>query len=108
MAERARKGFYKADGLRAISLDDVPEGGLDVLWDQLKSLAADRSEDPASGGTVKRADAEATLQQAEEEAMQAAQEVFEKMRAEVEQELGWRSKCQNRGPGGPARGRERA
>jgi len=87
MAERARKGFYKADGLRAISLDDVPEGGLDVLWDQLKSLAADRSEDPASGGAVKRADAEATLQQAEEEAMQAAQEVFEKMRAEVEQEL---------------------
>ena len=65
MAERAKKDFYKVDGLRAISLDDVPEGGLDVLWDQLKSLTADRSDDPAPGGGVKKVDAEATLQQAE-------------------------------------------
>ena len=42
MAERAKKGLNTADGLRAISLHDVPEGGLDVLWDQLKSLMPER------------------------------------------------------------------
>lgn len=87
MAERAKKGFHKADELRAISLNDVPEGGLDVLWDQLKTLTADLSHESESNGDVKRADAEATLKQAEEEAMQASRAVFEKMRAEAEQEL---------------------
>ena len=87
MAERAKKGLNKADGLKAISLDDVPDGGLDVLWDQLKALTADRPDDAPLGSGDQRAEAEATLHLAEEEAMQAARVVFDKMRVEVEQEL---------------------
>jgi len=87
MAERARKGIFGVDGLKAISLDEVPDGGLDVLWDQLKSLTADRPDDLPQGGGVDRSDAEATLQRAEDEAMNAARTLFDKIRVEAEQEL---------------------
>jgi hypothetical protein len=89
MAERAKKNLKEIDALQALSLDDLPEGGLDNLWSRLKTIMAERP-DPSQvmgSGSDRRADAQATLQRAEENAAQVTNAAFETMLAESEQEL---------------------
>ncbi|MDP6454548.1 MAG: hypothetical protein QF898_14695 [SAR202 cluster bacterium] len=89
MAERAKNNLKEIDALKALSLDDLPEGGLDNLWSRLKTIMADRP-DPSQGmgaAPDRRADAQAALQKAEQGAMQATNVAFDKMRVEADEEL---------------------
>ena len=89
MAERAKKNLKEIDALKALSLDDLPEGGLDNLWSRLKTIMVDRP-DPSQGmgaAPARRADAQATLQKAEQDAVQATNVAFDKMRVEADEEL---------------------
>ena len=89
MAEQARKNLKEIEALQALSLDDLPEGGLDSLWSRLKTVMADRP-DPSQAkenDSDRRADAKAVLQKAEQDAAQATNAVFDKMRTETDEEL---------------------
>lgn len=84
MAERARKNLKEIEALQALSLDDLPEGGLDSLWSRLKTIMAERP-DPSQAmgnGSARRENAKATLQKAEQNAVQATSAAFDKMRTE--------------------------
>lgn len=89
MAERARSNCKEIDALRSLSLNDLSESGLDTLWGRLKTIMADAPDSlPASSnGSSRKQDARATLQQAERDAVRATNAAFDKMRAEVEEEL---------------------
>ena len=89
MAERARKNLKEIEALQALSLDDLPEGGLDSLWSRLKTIMAERP-DPSQAmgnGSARRENAKATLQKAEQNAVQATSAAFDKMRTEADDEL---------------------
>ena len=89
MAERARKNLKEINALQALSLDDLPEGGLDSLWSRLKTIMAERP-DPSQAignGSDRRAEATATLQKAEQDAVQATDAAFDNMRSETKEEL---------------------